>query len=102
MINQCNHYFYGKKIALIAASRSWLTLILHTAGRKTASLEVVAVTVHVLAMVAEVPAPRVCRGVLRRRPEVGVVRETFETVHVVPVAARKGSESAGVGCPGIW
>ena len=67
-----------------------------TAGRKTVGIVVVA-TEHVLEMVAEDPVPRVWR-----RPEVGVASEILEIAIVVPAAARKGSESTGVGCPGIW
>jgi len=79
----------------------WVYSILNTAGRKTVSLAVSA-TAHALVIVVEVPVPHVRRRAPRRRPEVGVVSEKVEIATVVPVAARKGSESIGVGCPGIW
>jgi len=72
-----------------------------TAGRNTVRLVDVG-TVHALGIAAEAPVPRVCRRVLRRRPEVGGFSEMVEIAREGPVAARKGSESTGVGCPGIW
>jgi len=54
---------------------------------------VVVVPVHILVIVVEVPVPRVCCGVLRRRPEVGVVREIVEIAIVVPVATRESSHT---------
>ena len=73
-----------------------------TAGRKTVRLVVVVATGHALVIVVEVPVPRACVRALRRRPEGGGASETDEIAIVVPEAARKGSESTGVGCPGIW
>ena len=62
---------------------------------------VVTVPVHVLVVIAKVTPPRVRRRGLRRRPEVIFVREIVEAATEVPVAARKRSEPAGVGSPGI-
>lgn len=64
--------------------------ILEAPGRKTVCL-VVVVPVQILIIVVEVPVPRVGCIVLRRRPEVGVVRKIVEIAIVVPVAARKSN-----------
>ena len=75
--------------------------ILNAAGRQTGSLAA-ADLVYVIEIEEEVPGPRAGCIVLRRRPEEGVVLEIAEMATVVPVAARKGSETAAVRSAGIW
>ena len=69
-------------------------------GRKTGYLEV-AVPDHARAIEGERTEPRAGCIILRRRPEVGVIRKTVKR-GTATAATRKSSKSAAVGSSGIW
>ena len=69
--------------------------ILEAAGRETVWL-VAGSPEHAVVVVAQVPAIRGRRVVLRRRPEAGALRDVDETAIAAPVAARKNSKAAAV------
>lgn len=71
------------------------------AGVPACFVIVAVVPALLLETVVEIPAPYLGCGILRRRPEEGIVRKNAETAIVVPDATRETSEPADIGGSGI-